>query len=140
MRGIVDDPFCDNCGEIDTIEHYFFLCGQVEMFWKELENVLNRKLEDCDRLQMTCNDVLFGNSNFSIVVNFLILLAKQFIVNQHYQDTPIVVNNFLPRIVNNFEVERCMARHRRQIDKFRERWTPFITCRNGGDVCNIGDE
>ena len=31
--------FCESCGEIETIEHYFFNCEQVEEFWRELGTI-----------------------------------------------------------------------------------------------------
>ena len=31
-KQVIDGPFCDNCGEIDTIQHYSFECSYVRKF------------------------------------------------------------------------------------------------------------
>ena len=118
IRGVVDDPFCDNCGDVESIEHYFFLCEQVKEFWKELENTLNKKLTGMNRLNIQCYDALFGAENCSEVINFIILLAKQFIVQQHYQDMPICYRAFLPMLMRNFDMEKMMARSEAAKEKF----------------------
>ena len=52
VRTIVEDPFCDNCGIVETIEHYFFQCEEVNVFWKELACTLNTKLPS--RVSLSC--------------------------------------------------------------------------------------
>ena len=38
----VDSPLCDFCGkELETIEHLFFHCTKVSMFWNDLKSVLD---------------------------------------------------------------------------------------------------
>ena len=111
----------------------------MKVFWREFKTALNTKLAECDRLDLTCHDVLFGAARFSKVINFLILLAKQFIAYQHYQDAPILFNAFVPKIISGFAMEKCIARSDTEKEKFRERWNPFITSSNGGDRCNIDD-
>ena len=50
-RRVIDDPFCDDCGLVDSlyttkeivIYHYFFECHEVREFWNEAEvkNLVN---------------------------------------------------------------------------------------------------
>ena len=38
----VDSPLCDFCGkELGTIEHLFFHCKKVSMYWNDLKSVLD---------------------------------------------------------------------------------------------------
>ena len=139
IRGVVDDPFCDSCGDVETIEHYFFICEQVRKFWKELETSLNKKLTETNRLNIQCYDVLFGSENYLDVINFMILLAKQFIVQQHYREALIRYQAFLPMLLRSFDMEKMMARTEDAKEMFRNRWSPYITMRNNVDCCNIAD-
>ena len=139
VRNITDDPFCDNCGEIESIEHYFFACEQVQIFWRKLVVELNNKLSIREQIELDCDKVLFGTAMYSKVINFIILLAKQFIVTQHYQDSIIQYEQFLPVVIRNFEIEKLIARSDVEKEKFCNRWTPFITNRGDIDMCNISD-
>ena len=94
VRMVVDDPFCDECTDIETIEHYFYNCEQVKTFWKEVENALNQKMSNVEKLTIDCKDVLFGNKGFLDIVNFIILVAKQFIVQQHYHEARVSATAF----------------------------------------------
>ena len=76
-------------GGVETIEHYFFSCEHVKAFWRQLEIELYKYLPTREKLTFTCTTVLFGASQISNVVNFIVLLAKQFIAQQRYQDTEI---------------------------------------------------
>ena len=40
-RNVIEDPFCNNCGEI---EHCFFECADIADFWVNLERRLNAKM------------------------------------------------------------------------------------------------
>ena len=45
IRGVVDDPFCNECGEIETIQHYVVDCHEVKLFWNEVAEKVNQKLK-----------------------------------------------------------------------------------------------
>jgi len=76
----VDSPLCGFCqNELETIEHLYFQCTKVHMFWDELKVVLN-SLNILVRFDI--NDVPFGfldTNNRSIVVNYTLLETKYFI-------------------------------------------------------------
>ena len=35
---------CVYCDEIDSLEHFFFSCGEINCLWKYIENVFNIKI------------------------------------------------------------------------------------------------
>jgi len=76
----VDSPLCDFCEkELETIEHLFFYCTKVCIFWDDLKVVLN-SLNITVRFDI--KDVLFGildTSDVSILVNYIVLESKYFI-------------------------------------------------------------
>ena len=71
------------------MEHYFFFCEQVEVFWRKLIIEINHKLSKQEQIELNCYEVLFGTDKVSKIINFIILLAKQFIVSRHYQDLDV---------------------------------------------------
>lgn len=79
IRKVVEDPFCDNCGEIEPLEHCFFQCEEVAIFWRNLNRALNSKLPCRKRVILTSKEVIFGGLNGPDIVNLIILVAKQLI-------------------------------------------------------------
>ena len=44
IRNVISDPFCNECGEIETTEHFFAECHSVSDFWNRLMGRLNNRL------------------------------------------------------------------------------------------------
>ena len=72
----VPDPFCDDCGEVDSLQHYFVLCPQLTHFWAMFTRDVNQKLRRGVQFQATCENVLFGCLNGPASLNVIILYAK----------------------------------------------------------------
>ena len=89
--------------------------------------MFNEKLTAPARLRLNCYRVIFGCPEQTHVVNAIVLLAKQFIVNQHYGEGIINVPAFRQTLWKYFSMEKVIAYNNVKIDKFRERWRPFIT-------------
>ena len=73
-------------------------------------------------MQFDCNDVLFGVDGHPHLVNLIILVAKQFIVNQNYRDGSKEMPAFHAALAKMFEMEKHIAKENNKIDKFRLRW------------------
>ena len=122
-RNVIEDPFCDNCGQVDTLEHYFFACEEVKELWLKIAAVVNARGIS---LRITLKDVLFGSAEIPDVVNLIILVAKQFIVNQNYRDGSKELPGFCAALSKMFNMEKCIAMKHSNKEKFRKRWAPFI--------------
>ena len=76
----VDSPLCDFCeNELETVEHLFFFCTKVRIFWDDLKAVLNSLNISVD---LEIKHVLFGvldTSNINILVNYIVLESEYFI-------------------------------------------------------------
>ena len=83
-RGVVDDTFCDNCGEVETMPHLFFNCSMLRPFWDDLLCAINRKRPG---ISLTENDVMFGGIRLPAVVNLVIMVAKQFMTYNRHRDS-----------------------------------------------------
>jgi hypothetical protein len=77
---IRDHNRCSFCGEVDYIEHFFFKCSHLKVFWKIVEN----KIFFITGLLVQLNetDVMFGyqvykqNDRNINMVNLILLIAK----------------------------------------------------------------
>ena len=126
IRQVTDDPFCDSCGIVETLEHYFFYCAEVLEFWQDLVDKLNQKPIVTGLINFTCYEVMFGSSKYPAVVNLIMLLGKQFIVNQHYSDSIINLQAFRPVLLKHFNMEKAIAHDQSKVDRLRDRWRAFI--------------
>ena len=127
VRNVVDDPFCDNCGEVETLEHYFFECITVKTFWDELMTILNAKLPPRKGIVLSCYNVIFGGLGYSQVVNLIILVAKQFITRERAREGIINISLFRPCILSAFNMDKTAAFQNQNMARFKERWAAFIT-------------
>ena len=91
--GIKTSSRCDDCGELEFLDHMFFSCAKLLSFWRNI----NYKIEIIigQDIQLTTNQALFGLTKADVNVSFtkineanhLLLLAKLCIV-QHRFRTP----------------------------------------------------
>ena len=91
--GIKTTSRCDECGELEFLDHMFFSCTKLQSFWRNI----NYKIEIIigQDIKLTTNIALFGQTKADINVSFtkinetnhLLLLAKLCIV-QHRFRTP----------------------------------------------------
>ena len=126
VRSVVDDPFCDHCGEIETIQHLFLECEPVRQFWNGLVERINPKLEVRQRFNINKKNVIFGSLTASPIANFIVLYAKQFIVTQRFQDQEVTLNKFVSSFEKMYQIELCIAGQNGRLEQFKRRWEPFI--------------
>ena len=77
---IREDPYCNECGNIDTIEHFFYYCRVVNIFWNRIENWLKNIMEIY--VKFTLLEIILGitfKNSFAHLCNYIILHAKHFI-------------------------------------------------------------
>jgi len=126
-RKVIDDPFCDDCGLVDSLYHYFFECHEVHSFWNDLIVKVNVKLPRQRQIKLTRVGVLLGFPRKLPVVNLLMLVAKQFLASQKYRQGAVTYEIFYPNIVKMFSIEKEIARKNGKTDKFMKKWKPFIS-------------
>ena len=122
-RHVTTDPFCDNCGMLDTLQHYFFDCALVQSLWINIALKVNAR---GIAVQFSQKDVLFGSDRFPDVINLIILVAKQFIVHENCRDGDKDITAFKEALSKIFYMERYIAKKNGNIEKFKLRWAPFV--------------
>ena len=126
-RQVVDEPFCDDCGLVDTLQHFFVQCPVVRQFWQALLLRLNSRLPLTHRIAPTDTELLFGMLKGKQSVNAIILIAKQFIAIEKFRDGTMNLNSFNSFLNRQFDIGREIAFKNRTVTKFKNDWHPFIT-------------
>ncbi len=107
---------CVRCDEVDTMEHYFYRCDQVNLFWKGFVAWWSNNMSQV--LELSDTEVLFGyfhNLSQAEAVNYCILYAKSFISRMSYQSNVPYLYAYLVYLKHMLELEK------------------FICLRNGDD-------
>ena len=123
----VDSPLCDFCEkELETIEHLFFHCTKVSMFWNDLKSVL-------DSFNITIRfdimNVLFGildTDNISILVNYIILESKYFIYRCKLNKGCLCVSLLVDKFKKTLQTERFIAKRNNKIHFHDKKWKPLL--------------
>ena len=122
---IKESSMCTFCEmEEETIQHLFWNCNIVRHFWAELEAQLHSKCDNCARLSLSMELVLFGVKDNVITdkaFDYLILFAKFFIYKCKLQSTQPNCTPFIHNLKFQVKLQRIAdSRH-----KSRQKWYPY---------------
>ena len=121
-----DCTFCNN--EIETVEHLLWECDYVQIFWKELLNLLRAKCTHCDRFAFSKQLVIFGleqNVKLDNAIDFIILFAKFFIYKCKLEKVVPLHKNFMKSLRNRLKTERCNAIVQNKLNVYEANWLPY---------------
>ena len=116
--------FCNQHSE--TIQHLFWSCNRVNVFWKELSSILNTRCKHSHNFNFNEKLVLFGKSDLSFtdnVIDVIILIAKLFIYRCKVQGRNVYARHFIQDIYNRFCIEKHISRNSIE---FKTRWNPYL--------------
>jgi len=127
------DELCNRCHTDDTIEHYFYHCTEVFLFWKSFTKWWLSGYSYS--IQLSIVDVLFGLHEVDIpdiaVLNYCILVAKRFIFCQKLKDSNVNLSGFLVCLRNKIEIikyNNLIAGHSSLFEKQWSRIYENIQC------------
>ena len=90
---IKDNDYCEFCGELDTLIHFFVNCSYVSQVWVQAENIIpcfiGRKFVFTDKIKLigiTQNEVSFQKEQ-RIYINLINLIVKKTIPNYKQSKT-----------------------------------------------------
>ena len=122
-----DSPNC-NCGEDDTMEHFFFNCNDSNIFWNSLS-----EWSKCN-IDFNITDIMFGLEDSDIkmkVFNFMIIFAKRYIHDQKLMEKKILLTDFLSLLKHEIELERLIYMKSDKLDIFDFKWNfVFLKLKN----------
>ena len=123
----VDSPLCDFCEkELETIEHLFFHCTKVSMFWNDLKSVLD---SFNIIIKFDIMNVLFGildTDNISILVNYIILESKYYIYRCKLNKGSLCVRLLVDKFKKTFQTERFITIRNNKIHFHDNKWEPLL--------------
>jgi hypothetical protein len=126
---ILDSNMCSFCNkEIDTIQHFFLLCENINLFWKTFNNWWYRltkvnftTISNTNRLQQ---NILFGFINpeyNTTVLNYCILQAKYYIyINKLNKYNNICILDFLIHLKSKLNQEKYICETSNHMEKFEK--------------------
>ena len=127
----VDSPLCYFCGkELETLEHLFFCCPKVHVFWNEVAVMLNSHGITFKSLDI--KDILFGffdarnHDSGGSLLNYIVLESKYFIYRTKLNKTSLSLKSFFERIKNTFQIERFIATKNNKLEIHQNKWKPLL--------------
>lgn len=127
---IEDSALCDFCSmNIQTLNHLFWECPQVQHFWSEVSNFMSSY--DIT-ITFTLHNIIFGilSSNAkpeTQVRNFIILLGKYFIFKNKCQKKPVLFTQFKSYFKQRLKIEKEIYFIKDRIAQFDKKWDKFKT-------------
>ena len=110
---ILESSSCEHCGEVDTLMHFFIECNYVANFWNNLQHWLSTIYNDRAPLILAPQTIIFGyegNTDYTKVVNYIILLSKYFLfVKRMKNDFNMEMRAFLAFLKYKLGIERNIA-------------------------------
>ena len=124
--GIVDSNVCSFCRrEKDTIEHYLWDCEYSKEFWLELETTLKEKCDNCKRIKLNKELILFGTDDQNKteeIFDLIILIAKYFVYKSRINKTKPRFSGFLNELQNRYNIEKQVSFLEMKYHDFNLKW------------------
>lgn len=127
--GIKDSDKCSFCGkEKETILHLFVECDKVRPLWSSIQDWLNSKLNLRIPILFSNTDLILGSQrpNF-ILINFILLLTKQYIYRCKFLKEDISSEALKAIIKYRFHLERQIAIRSKNMQPFFQKWAQLYT-------------
>jgi exonuclease III len=127
---IADSPNCNICNMdlVQTIEHLFWDCDAIQLFWNEFICTLKQKCGHCSQMCLSKNIVLFGfgeNVITDVIFDYLILIAKFYIYKCKMQSTIPTISGFLRYAYVRYTTDYYASMIAMNNRKFCEQWAIY---------------
>ena len=116
--------FCNDHSE--TIEHLFWDCEKVSIFWANLTQLINKRCQHVHNFRLDKQLILFGQSSCMYtdsVCNLMILMAKFFIYRSKVKNTPLLLNMFITEFYQRYCTEKIITKF---YQNFKNEWNPYL--------------
>jgi hypothetical protein len=121
---IKTSDICSFCKEeTETIQHVFVNCNDVLNLWRNLSMHIYKTTSK--RIGFNVKNILFGEvptTKDNLVINFIILYAKQYIFACLLQGKSPNILGLLNHLKTKYNVERCVYIHKSSLSIFEKQW------------------
>lgn len=120
----IDNNRCTYCNNhIETIQHLFAECNVVKQFWQLLKDwiMVNTNLN----LQLDDKSIIFSYHNQHEILNFVLILAKQYIYKTKFLNNQLHLGTFISILKGKFICEKFIASINNKMARFLSKWRPL---------------
>lgn len=123
-------PLCSFCDKNEeTLEHLFVFCEHSRAFWKEISSWLHeRGIETLPDLTDQINIMfgLFDVDNHFMLLNHIMLIAKQtiFLCRQKSITPSFII--FLAHLIKIFRIEEYLAKEKKKLNLHWMKWEKLL--------------
>ena len=127
LCNITNDDLCSYCHkEVETIEHLFWRCHCVKIFWNQIASSLLPYIDLSFALNESC--ILLGTicESNKHLINHVILLCKRYIYINKFVSDKLSISAVLNIIRNVYEIEKnIVIRKALNSQKLDHKWDPI---------------
>ena len=112
----------------ESIEHLFWNCTIITLFWQKLLEPLKQTCTHCSRLNFNKQLIILGADKINQtdqIIDFIILLAKQYIYRSKVYQTKPNIKAFLSILINRYNIEKEISFMHSNHRQFVEKWNPY---------------
>ena len=127
---LVESPLCSFCDKNEeTLEHLFIFCEHSRAFWKEISSWLHEcGIETLPDLTDQINIMfgLFDVDNHFMLLNHIMLIAKQtiFLCRQKSITPSFII--FLAHLKKIFRIEEYLAKEKKKLNLHLMKWEKLL--------------
>jgi len=128
---MIESSLCDFCNaSSESNIHLCWECPIVQLFWCQIKNFLNEKLNTSIESMLTYQTISFCNVDInnqikSNCINYIIILGKYFIFKSKYQKTIPNFIDFIYYLKHNLNLEGLIAEMKGKTDAHQMKWNIF---------------
>ena len=116
--GIRSSPICSRCKlQTETVEHKFWLCCEVNQFWKNITEIVNSMNATPTVVTFNSKKVILGETD-DYIIKRIIFVGKGIIMTS----TRLCVELFIKKFKIDIANERCVTQRRGKMSEFRDTW------------------
>ena len=127
---LVESPLCTFCGKDDeTPEHLFVFCQYSRTFWKEISSWLREcSIDTLPDLTDQVNIMfgLFDAKSHFMLLNHIVLIAKQTIFFCRWKSIAPSLIIFLAHLKKIFKIEEYLAKEKNKLNLHLEKWEKLL--------------
>ena len=117
--GIIDDNVCNLCNQAkETLEHALYECPEISHIWRAVVDIIEELFNIT--IILSVKNVLW--MVHQPVVNFVILLAKQYLYSKRCKGTRPIVREFRLTITRTKSIEKFIATKNSTLHKHISKW------------------
>ena len=117
---------CNHCQNTDFLEHFFYLCPSLGVFWSSLSKWWLNNLQCTFKLKP--EEVIFGicnenEDNVMDIINYCILMAKYYIAQSRKKELEPNLYEYLRFIKSKLDIDLVYSRMENQEQTFVTNWS-----------------